>query len=48
MANIDITSGNYTIGFGDSSSGNRNKFPYYPSIISEYKGFIYYIFWFLI
>ena len=48
MANIDITSSNYTIGFRDSSSNNKGKPSYYSSIISKYKSFINYIFWFLI
>jgi hypothetical protein len=48
MANIDITSSNYIIGFGNSSSSNRGKPSYYSSIISKYKGSISYIFWFLI
>ena len=44
MANIDITSSSYAIGFRNSSSSNRGKPLYYPSIISKYKGFISYIF----
>jgi hypothetical protein len=48
MANIDIIPSNHATGFGNSSSGNRGKPPYYPDIISRHKGSISYIFWFLI
>ena len=44
MANIDITSSSHITGFRDSSSSNRGKPSYYPSIISKYKSSISYIF----
>ena len=37
IANIDITSSNYTIGFRGNSSSSSRKPPYYPSLINRYK-----------
>jgi len=38
IADIDFAPSSYTIGFRGSSSSNRGKLPYYPSLIGEYKG----------